>query len=134
MYPCHQVSTGLLPSLCTCRFVASIPCRIGRNGADLRTLQGRYVSGLRNVALDLAARDSHLVATYSLLKSDEDPGLPPFKLALCDDVVHRHAACGTPHEVRARIEEYRAIGLDEVVLGGLDDAAAIASTLKAING
>ena len=58
-----------------------------RNGADLRTLQGRYVSGLRNVALDLVARDSHLVATYSLLKSDEDPGLPPFKLALCDDEV-----------------------------------------------
>ncbi|TMJ24829.1 MAG: LLM class flavin-dependent oxidoreductase [Alphaproteobacteria bacterium] len=50
-----------------------------------------------------------------------------------DDVVRRHAACGTPQEVRARIDEYRAIGLDEVVLGGLDDASAIASTLKAIN-
>jgi len=50
-----------------------------------------------------------------------------------DDVVRRHAACGTPQEVRARLEEYRAIGLDEVVLGGLDDAAAIAATLKAIN-
>ena len=50
------------------------------------------------------------------------------------DVVRRHAACGTPQEVRARLDEYRAIGLDEVVLGGLDDAASIAATLKAING
>jgi 5,10-methylenetetrahydromethanopterin reductase len=49
-------------------------------------------------------------------------------------VVRRHAACGTPQEIRAKLDEYRAFGLDEVVLGGLDDASAIASTLKAING
>jgi len=48
-----------------------------------------------------------------------------------DDVVRRHAACGTPAEVRAKLEEYRAIGLDEVVLGGLDDVASIAAALKA---
>lgn len=48
-----------------------------------------------------------------------------------DDVVRRHAACGTPQEVRAKLEEYRAIGLDEVVLGGLDDASSIAAALKA---
>jgi 5,10-methylenetetrahydromethanopterin reductase len=51
-----------------------------------------------------------------------------------DDVVRRHAACGTAQEVRAKLDEYRAIGLDEVVLGGLDDAAAIAAVLKAVNG
>ena len=51
-----------------------------------------------------------------------------------DDVVRRHAACGTAEEVRAKLDEYRAFGLDEVVLGGLDDASAIASVLKAING
>jgi 5,10-methylenetetrahydromethanopterin reductase len=51
-----------------------------------------------------------------------------------DDVVRRHAACGTPQEVRAKVDEYRAIGLDEVVLGGLDDASSIASALKAVNG
>jgi 5,10-methylenetetrahydromethanopterin reductase len=51
-----------------------------------------------------------------------------------DDVVRRHAACGTAGEVRARLDEYRAIGLDEVVLGGLDDAASIAAVLKAVNG
>ena len=51
-----------------------------------------------------------------------------------DDVVRRHAACGTAAEVRAKRDEYRAIGLDEVVLGGLDDAHAIAAVLKAVNG
>jgi 5,10-methylenetetrahydromethanopterin reductase len=51
-----------------------------------------------------------------------------------DDVVHRHTACGTPQQVRDKLDEYRAIGLDEVVLGGIDDAASIATTLKAING
>ena len=40
-----------------------------------------------------------------------------------DDVVRRHAACGTPDQVRAKLDEYRAIGLDEVVIGGMDDAS-----------
>jgi 5,10-methylenetetrahydromethanopterin reductase len=51
-----------------------------------------------------------------------------------DDVVRRHTACGTAAEVREKLAEYRAIGLDEIVLGGIDDAASIAATLKAING
>jgi len=50
-----------------------------------------------------------------------------------DDVVRRHTACGTPQQVRDKLEEYRAIGLDEMVLGGLDDVASIADTLEAIN-
>lgn len=49
-----------------------------------------------------------------------------------DDVVRRHAACGTPAQVRAKLEEYRAIGLDEVVIGGMDDAPSIAAALKAV--
>jgi 5,10-methylenetetrahydromethanopterin reductase len=48
-----------------------------------------------------------------------------------DDVVRRHAACGSAVEVRAKLDEYRAIGLDEVVLGGMDDARSIATALKA---
>ena len=48
-----------------------------------------------------------------------------------DDIVRRHAACGTAAEVRSKLDEYRAIGLDEVVLGGLDDAGSIAAALKA---
>jgi len=48
-----------------------------------------------------------------------------------DDVVRRHAACGTPAEVKAKLAEYRAIGLDEVVIGGVDTADTIVSALKA---
>ena len=51
-----------------------------------------------------------------------------------DDVVRRHAACGTPAEVRATLDDYRAIGLDEVILGGIDDAASIAAALAAARG
>jgi len=40
-----------------------------------------------------------------------------------DDVVRLHAACGTPAQVRARLEEYRAFGLDEVIIGGMDGRA-----------
>jgi 5,10-methylenetetrahydromethanopterin reductase len=49
-----------------------------------------------------------------------------------DDVVRRHAACGTPDQVRSKLEEYRAIGLDEVVIGGMDDAPSIAAALAAV--
>ncbi len=49
-----------------------------------------------------------------------------------DEVVRRHAACGTPAQVRAKLDEYRAIGLDEIVLGGLDDAPSIAAALAAV--
>jgi 5,10-methylenetetrahydromethanopterin reductase len=51
-----------------------------------------------------------------------------------DDVVRRHAACGTPAEVRDKLAEYRAIGLDEVIIGGMDEASAIATALKAAHG
>ena len=49
-----------------------------------------------------------------------------------DEVVRRHAACGTPAQVRARLDEYEAIGLDEIILGGLDDTQSIAATLAAV--
>jgi 5,10-methylenetetrahydromethanopterin reductase len=48
-----------------------------------------------------------------------------------DDVVRRHAACGAPAEVKAKLEEYRSIGLDEVIIGGMEDASSIATALKA---
>jgi 5,10-methylenetetrahydromethanopterin reductase len=51
-----------------------------------------------------------------------------------DDVVRRHAACGTAEQVRGKLDEYRAIGLDEVILGGIDDAASIAAALAAARG
>ena len=51
-----------------------------------------------------------------------------------DDVVRRHAACGTPAQVKARLEEYRAFGLDEVIIGGADDVPSITAALAAARG
>lgn len=51
-----------------------------------------------------------------------------------DEVVRRHAACGTPAQVQSKLSEYRAIGLDEVIIGGIDDAAGIAAALAAARG
>jgi 5,10-methylenetetrahydromethanopterin reductase len=76
---------------------------------------------LGGATLDQAA----LAMAYAAEKWDEVDRL------VSDDVVRRHAACGTPQEVRAKLDEYRAMGLDEVVLGGLDDAPSIAAALKA---
>ena len=82
-----------------------------------------------NVRLGGATLDQQALATaYATENWSEVDRL------VSDDVVRRHAACGTPQEIRGKLDEYRAFGLDEIVLGGLDDASAIASTLKAING
>jgi 5,10-methylenetetrahydromethanopterin reductase len=51
-----------------------------------------------------------------------------------DDVVRLHAACGTPAQVKARLEEYRAFGLDEVIIGGMDDVPSMIAALAAAHG
>ena len=82
-----------------------------------------------NIRLGGASLDqTALAAAYAAENWDEVDRL------VSNDVVRRHAACGSAEEVRAKLDEYRAIGLDEVVLGGLDDAASIAAVLKAVNG
>ena len=59
---------------------------------------------------------------------------PEVDRLVSDDVVRRHAACGTPAQVKARLEEYRAFGLDEVIIGGADDAPSITAALAAAQG
>lgn len=51
-----------------------------------------------------------------------------------DDVIRRHAACGSPAQVKAALDGYRSVGLDQVILGGLDDSASIPPTLAAATG
>ncbi len=50
-----------------------------------------------------------------------------------DEVARRHAALGPPAAVAARLAEYRAAGLDEVVLSGLDSAAELEAVMAAWN-
>lgn len=50
---------------------------------------------------------------------------------ISDEVVARHCVAGTPAQVRARIDDYREAGLDEVVIAGMRDEAMLAETLTA---
>lgn len=59
---------------------------------------------------------------------------PAVERLVSDDVVRRHAACGTAAQVAARLAEYRDQGLDEVILGGADTADGIAAVLAATRG
>jgi 5,10-methylenetetrahydromethanopterin reductase len=79
---------------------------------------------LSGASLDQAA----LAAAYAA----ED--WPEVDRLVSDDVVRRHAACGTPAQVKARLEEYRAFGLDEVIIGGADDVPSITAALAAARG
>jgi 5,10-methylenetetrahydromethanopterin reductase len=51
-----------------------------------------------------------------------------------DEVVRPHAACGSAAQVKARLDEYRAIGLDELIIGGVDDAKEVAAMLALARG
>ncbi len=51
---------------------------------------------------------------------------------ISDEVVARHSVSGTPDQVQARLEEYRAAGLDEVVVAGIDERSSLAATLAAL--
>jgi 5,10-methylenetetrahydromethanopterin reductase len=80
-----------------------------------------------NIRLSGAKLDQAALATAYAAEN-----WPEVDRLVSDDVVRSHAACGTPEQVRAKLEEYRAIGLDEVVIGGMDDAPSIAAALAAI--
>jgi 5,10-methylenetetrahydromethanopterin reductase len=79
---------------------------------------------LSGARLDQAA----LAAAYA----NED--WPAVERLVSDDVVRRHAACGTPAQVAGKLAEYREQGLDEVILGGADTAEGIAAVLAAAMG
>ncbi len=48
-----------------------------------------------------------------------------------DDTVSAHAACGTPDQVRNRLNDYSRAGLTHIILGGLIEPDQIARTLDA---
>jgi 5,10-methylenetetrahydromethanopterin reductase len=57
---------------------------------------------------------------------------PIVERLITDDLMQRHAAIGTAEHVLARFAEYRAAGLDQVIIGGVDDAAGLADALHAV--
>jgi len=49
---------------------------------------------------------------------------------ITDDIVRRHAASGRPEQVRARFADYRAAGLDEIVVAGARDGLQITRLMQ----
>jgi 5,10-methylenetetrahydromethanopterin reductase len=82
-----------------------------------------------NLALGGAALDQEAVRRAL---ADED--FAAAEALVSDDVVRRHTASGTAAEVRARLDAYRAAGLDEIVLAGLYSPDETARTLAAVAG
>ena len=80
-----------------------------------------------NVRMSGAALDQTALATAYAAENWQE-----VEHLVSDDVMRRHAACGTPEQVRARLLEYRDAGLDEVIIGGADDATSITAVLAAV--
>ena len=57
---------------------------------------------------------------------------PLVERLVTDDVVQRHSASGDAAQVGARFERYNAVGLDEIVLAGQTDPAALAPLMQII--
>lgn len=53
---------------------------------------------------------------------------------ITDEIVSRHAAAGSAAEIAAAIAGYRAAGLDEVIVSGVSDPAALGEILRAAEG
>jgi 5,10-methylenetetrahydromethanopterin reductase len=79
----------------------------------------------KNVELSGARLDQQ-----ALWDAYRDQDWPQVDRLVTDDVVRLHAAAGTPAQVRSRYAEYAALGLDEVIVGGIDDVAGIAGALS----
>jgi 5,10-methylenetetrahydromethanopterin reductase len=105
----------------------------GARPAALAQIRRRLATVLRGAhhAGNLAAAGT--VLDQARLMALTQAGDWPAGLALVDDqVIANHAAAGSPGELAAAIARFRAAGLDEVVLSGLPDPAAITTTLEAL--
>jgi 5,10-methylenetetrahydromethanopterin reductase len=67
-----------------------------------------------------------------LFDAYRDEDWPTVERLVTDEVVRAHAAAGTAEQVRARYAEYARIGLDEIVIGGIDDTRELERALQAV--
>lgn len=68
----------------------------------------------------------------ALWNAYRDEDWPEVERLVDDDVVRSHAAAGTAAQVRERYVQYRALGLDETIIGGIDDRQAMSQALAAV--
>ena len=57
---------------------------------------------------------------------------PTVAALITDTVVQHHTAVGTAEQVRVRFAEYRGAGLDQVIIGGMEDTAGLVAALHAV--
>jgi 5,10-methylenetetrahydromethanopterin reductase len=97
--------------------------------AKVRRKLGFVLRGAHHARnLELAGTTLDQAALYAAYAAED---WPTVERLVDDRVVRNHAASGTPADVRAAIQRYQAIGLDEVVLIGADTAAEVRETLAA---
>ncbi|MBV8165447.1 MAG: LLM class flavin-dependent oxidoreductase, partial [Alphaproteobacteria bacterium] len=97
--------------------------------AKVRRKLGFVLRGAHHARnLELAGTRLDQAALYAAYAAED---WPTVERLVNDGVVRNHAASGTPTEVRAAIQRYQAIGLDEVILIGADTPAEVAETLAA---
>lgn len=84
------------------------------------------------------ARNLHLAGTTldqaALMDAYRREDWAQVEAHVSDDVVRRHAASGTPAELRSALDAYGAIGLDEIVLSGVAGGTDVAAILRAARG
>lgn len=105
--------------------------RVGRAGLVYAYASDKVPEALGRFRrqLGITLRGQHHATNLSLAGSKMDQAAmrdamaredwAAFETLVTDDTVRRHTACGTPDELRQRLEAYRAAGLDEIVLAGL---------------
>ncbi len=117
-----------------CKTMAIVYTRIAddamaaRNG--IRRTMGFILRGThhaKNVALAGSSLDQK-----ALWDAYRDEDWTRVERLITDDVLNRHAAAGTPGEVRKRYDEYRTLSLDELIIGGIDDLPGIERALGAV--
>jgi 5,10-methylenetetrahydromethanopterin reductase len=117
-----------------CRRMALVYTRIAddeRAALDgIRRTMGFILRGPHHAKnVELAGTQLDQAALWNAYR---DENWPAVETLVTDAVIRTHAAAGTPAQVRARYDEYREIGLDDLIVGGVDDSPGISRALLAI--
>ncbi len=117
-----------------CKAMVIVYTRIADDGLaarnSIRRNMGFILRGAhhaKNVELAGTALDQK-----ALWDAYRDEHWPIVERLITDAVINRHAAAGTASEVRKCYDDYRTLGLDELIIGGIDDLRGIEQALGAV--
>jgi 5,10-methylenetetrahydromethanopterin reductase len=118
-----------------CKAMAIVYTRIAEEGAaarnGIRRTMGFILRGAHHAKnVELAGTSLDQKALWDAYR---DENWPIVERLITDNVIDRHAAAGTATDVRRRYEEYRTLGLDELIIGGIDDLHGMEVALRAVS-